>query len=405
MALTTTRADITNFLEVAYNPSTIKSLALKKAPLTAFFPKKMNGGLNLTTRLLLREAGGIGATLTAAIAEEADPASAQIIQVWKNHYTSFSLEDDAIIDSEKNSAISAVKLIVESTLRRHGDQLETLLWGTSQGYIGQIATGGISGDVVTLTNAEDCFKFEVGMTCVFDDAAAGTSLRTGNADVESIQYAAGTVTFDDLGDVTGEAVLDYIFPTSYEAGGHMGLQAWLPDTVASSGDAFGTGSFDRYPYGERASGWHYTATTGMSNREAIIKGIAFGSNFGGNFDIVYGSPTRVAALAVEMQNEVVYDGNALSDKKLSLSFPGMMLRTPAGTLPVVEAQKCPGDRWFVLSRNTWECHTVGELIRNPIQNGKFIDAEALDGIVGRWKTRYGLACLLPGHNGQVEMAD
>ncbi len=401
MALTTTAADLAAFTEVAYTPGTIKSLALKDAPLTAFLPKVPSGGKNVTTRLLLREAGGQAPTLTAAIAAELDPAATDIVQNWKKFYTSFSLENDAIEQSEKNAIVQSLKLMYESTLRNHGDKLETCLWGNGSGAIGRIATGGISTHVLTLTNPSDCFNFEVGMTCVFDDTATGASLRSGEAVVASIQYSAGTVTFDDMGDVTGEAAGDYIFQKGFEnAAGPVGIRAWLTD-VASSGDAFGVGSFDRYPYGERASGWKYPASAGMSNREAIIKGLAYGKNFGGRPEVVFGSTSRVASLVTEMNNNAQWDGMASSE--LKLNFRGVKLLGPQGDILVVAATKCPDDTWFALTKNTWELHTLGELIRNPVRGGKFIDAEALDGVVGRWKSSYVLSCHMPGHNGRITM--
>lgn len=402
MAITTTASDLSKFAEVAYTPKTIQSLALKDNPLTTFLPKTQSGGLNVTTRLLLREAGGQAATLSAAITAELDPAAHNIVLEWKKFYTSFSLDNDAIEQSEKNAIIQALRLMLDSTLRNHGDKLETALWADGNGYVGQIATGGISGNVVTLTNPSDVFNFEVGKTYVFDDTITGASLRAGSTTVASIQYAAGTVTFANLGAVTGEAAADYIFESGFENGASpLGIRAWLTD-VASSGDAFGTGSFDRYPFGERAAGWKFSGS-GMTNREAIIKGLAYGKQFGGRPDVVFGSPARVANLVVEMQNNVQWDG--MVDKKLGLNFRGVVLHGPQGDIMVMPAQKCPDSTWFALERESWKIHYVGDdLVRNPIRNGKFLDSESEDGVRGRWKSSFVLTCHLPGHNGRIPMS-
>jgi hypothetical protein len=400
MATTTTAADLTKLAEVTYTPTTIQSLALKDTPLTAWLPKTKGGGKNVTTRLLLQEATGQGVTLTQAIADEQDPGIADVIQSWKKFYTSFSLDNDAIEQSEKNAAIQSMKLMFSSTLRAHGDKLETALWGNGSGALGRAAS--ISTDVVTLANPSDVFNFEVGMTCVFDDTATGASLRTGEADVESIQYSAGTVTFDDMGDVTSEGQTDYIFHKNFENGaGPIGILAWLTD-VAATGDAFGTGSFDRYPYGERAAGWKF-AGAGMTNREAIIHGLSYGKHFGGRPDVVFGNTKQVAKLVVEMQNHVQYDG--MTDKKFNLNFRGVKLAGPQGDVLVMGAQKCPENLWVALTRESWSCNYVGDnLVRNPIRGGKFIDSEAEDSIRGRWKSSYVLECPLPGWNGRITMS-
>lgn len=405
MAITTTASDLQKFAEVAYTPKTIQSGALKDAPLTAFLPKQKSGGLNVTTRLLLRESGGQAPTLSAAITDENDPGAEQVVLAWKKFYTSYSLDNDAIEQSEKNAAIQALRLMMDSTLRRHGDKLETVMWGTGEGYIGKIATGGISGNVVTLTNPNDVFNFEVNMTCVFDDNSSGASLRAGSTTVSSIQYAAGTITFANLGSITGEAAGDFIFQSGFEnSAGPIGIRAWLTD-VASSGDAFGTGSFDRYPYGERAAGWKYAASAGETNHEALIHGLSYGKQFHGRPDVVFGSTQRVAKLIVELRNRVEYDG--MVDGNLKLSFRGVKLAGPQGDVTVVAAQKCPNDTWFALERQSWMVHFVGDaLVRSPFQSGKkIVDSESEDGIRGRWKTSCVLTCHMPGHNGRITMAD
>jgi hypothetical protein len=242
----------------------------------------------------------------------------------------------------------------------------------------------------------------VGKTYVFDDTATGASLRTGSTTCASIQYAAGTVTMANMGAVTGEAADDYIFESGFEnSAGPLGIRAWLTD-IASSGDAFGTGSFDRYPYGERAGGWKFSGS-GMTNREAIIKGLAYGKQFHGRPEVVFGSPSRVASLVTELHNNVQWDG--MEDKKLGLNFAGVKLQGPQGEIRVVSAQKCPDSTWFALTKDTWQVHYVGdELVRNPIRNGKFIDSESEDGVRGRWKSSFVLTCSMPGHNGRIVMS-
>lgn len=401
MALTTAAADLANFAEVSYTPGTILSLALQDNPLSAFFARKKSGGLNVTTRLLLEEAGGVGATLAAATTAEVDPAAKQVIQGWKKFYSSWSMDNDAIEQSEKNAIIPAFRLIYESSLRKHGDQLETALWGSQTGALTQIPTGGVTSNTFTCGQPEDVFKFAVGDILVADDTATGASPRSGTMTVASVDYENYTVTAATI--VSGTAGADYVFKSSFQAAGTMGIRDWLPNSVSSTADAFGTGSFDRYPYGARAAGWKYTASSGMSNREAIIKGLAWGKNFGGRQKVLFGSPQRVAALVVEMTNNVQYDGMASGE--LKLNFQGVKLTSPQGPVLVVEAPKCPGDRFFALERESWQLLHVGDaLIRNPVHNGKFIDSETEDGIRGRNKSSFALECQLPGHNGQIIFA-
>ena len=404
MALTTTATDVVAFYERVYTPKKIMSLALKDAPLTAYLPKDTSGsGENVTVRLLDKEMGGVGTTLSAAITAEKDPGAKKVILDYKKFYTSTSLTNDAIELSEGNAITNMLKLAVESSMRNHGDQLESSLWGPVSGYIGRIATGGISGNVVTLTNANDCFNFEPDDIIIFDDTITGASPRAGSAVVASVQYDAGTVTFVDLGTVTSEAAGDYLFKSTFENGaGPIGIQSWIPVTAPTAGDAFGTGSLDRSLNPTRLAGWRYSASAGMSVKTAIIRGLSYGKNFGGRADTIFMSTDRMADLVLELGNQVVYD--SMGSKEFQVNFRTVKFVGPQGDIQAVVAPKCPNNSMWALERSSWSIKSVGELVRNPIRNNKVIDSELEDGVRLRWKTFYALTCHLPGHNGVITVS-
>lgn len=401
MALTTTASDIASFLETVYTPNQVLSLALKDSPLTTFLNKRQAAGENVVTRLLGAEMGGQGTTLAKAITAEVDPETRKVTLDYKKFYTSFSIDNDALERSEKNSLVPMLKLTFDSSIRKHGDELETRLFGGRSGAIGQVATGGISGNVVTLTDASDAFNFENGDIILFDDTSTGASPRAGSAVVQSVDYENGKVTFVNLGTVTGEAAGDFMFKDSFENGAApLGIFDWLPKVAPTSGDSFG--GFDRSINPTRYSGWRYPVAAGTSVKSALIKATGFGMQFGGRPEIALMSTNKMTDLLSELQNLAMWD--SMSNSDLKVSFPGVKLMGPQGPILCVASPKCPEKQIALLTKNTWELVTVGELIRNPVRNGKFVDAEQDDGIRGRWKTVYSLSCRAPGHNGQIIFA-
>jgi hypothetical protein len=403
MALTTTASDIANFLETVYTPNQVLSLALKDAPLTTFLPKRQAAGENVVTRLLGAEMGGQGTTLAKAITAEKDPEARKVTLDYKKFYTAFSVENDALERSEKNSLVPMLKLTFDSSIRLHGDELETRLFGGRNGAIGQIATGGISSDTITLTDASDCFNFENGDILLFDNTATGASPKAGSAVVESVDYENGKITVVDITTVTGTAAAaDYIFKDSFQNGAApLGIFDWIPKTAPVLGsDSFG--GFDRGINPTRYAGWRYPVAAGSSVKAAVIKSVGFGMQFGGRPEIALMSTNKMTDLLSELQNLAVWD--AMESKELKVSFPGVKLMGPQGPILCVASPKCPEKQIAYLTKNTWELVTVGELIRNPVRNGKFVDAEQEDGIRGRWKTVYSLSCRAPGHNGQTVFA-
>mgnify|MGYP001595169825 FL=1 len=100
---------------------------------------------------------------------------------------------------------------IDGLYEQAGDNLSVYLWGNGGQALGQV--GDIASNVLTLVKPEQAANFELDMELVFsanDGSDAAHTLRTGNTTVDAINRATGTVTIT-AGDITGEAVGDYLF--------------------------------------------------------------------------------------------------------------------------------------------------------------------------------------------------
>ena len=136
----------------------------------------------------------------------------------------------------KNEVLEIDGLYVSS-----GERLSYYATGTGGGSIGRIATGGITGNVLTLTSSADAANFEVGgWVCASGDGdgSAGTeTLRGGGtgsaAQITAVSRAAGTITINDAGVISGLAPGDWLSNQGDFFGGSgnpiimRGLQSWV----------------------------------------------------------------------------------------------------------------------------------------------------------------------------------
>lgn len=128
-------------------------------------------------------------------------------------------------------------LEIDGLYTRAGEMLSIHAIGNGGGSIGRIATGGISGNVLTLAATGQASNWEVGDYLVASgdgDGSAGTEvLRAGTSPVVATNYGANTITLDNVADITGLSAGDYIAKESEFFGNNgnpiimRGLQAWI----------------------------------------------------------------------------------------------------------------------------------------------------------------------------------
>ena len=203
-------------------------------------------GENKTIPILISGGQGIGGKFSTAQANQGVTSGRKFVIETGSYYGLVTLEDKAIDAARKNVGAFARHKVTETRemLKAMGQDLSSQVWGNGGVPFGQIATGGISGDVVTLENENDVIKFHKGMKVVAstgDGSSDSDTLRTGSATVASVDYSAGTITLDEVADITSLAAADYLFREGSFVGAYAtqgvilmtGVAAYCPATTPS----------------------------------------------------------------------------------------------------------------------------------------------------------------------------
>lgn len=391
-------SDVIDILSRDYHPKKLISLALQKAPLTSYFPKSENGqGEIAVMRYHAWNAGGSGATVPQAIATETNDGYKKATFDWRLHYTSYALGNPAIKRSQgSEQLVDVLQMGMKSTMARHGNNLETFLFGEGNGKLGQRAS--ISGNVITLVNPNDAWNFQVGQELIADDTNDGSSPRVGSTTVTTVNKSAGKVTVANAAAITAFADSDFLFLKTQIGATAPGLAAIIPPVAPTAGDNFG--GLDRSVAPDELAGWRFSGTSGARQTETLISALSYGSNFGGKQDTVFMSTSRLNTLILEQVDKVVY--GEMKDEEFKISRRTVVIQGPDGLVHCVGSPKCPDAYAWALERETWNLNSVGEpLISNALRTGKLVDSETDDNVRFRWRSQYALLQSLPGHNGCI----
>lgn len=394
MAATTTN-DILNGLERDYHPKKLMSMALKAAPLTAWMPKREDGsGEICVIRYLVGNAGGVGSSMANAKTNQKAPLVRKALVDWKIIDSYWSVENPAIKRAEGSGLGDLLQMGMRQTMSRHGNEIETFLFGDGNAQLGKRAS--ISSNTITLTNKNDAFNFEYGMLIKADDTADGSSPRAGSAYVTTVDYSNGKVTVDNAAGITGFADNDFLFDGEFINAAPSGLTQ-----IITPGTPGAYGGLTRTTEPEMLSGWKYTGNVGDTMLEQIIQAYKFGTKFEGDMDTLWLSTDRGTQLELELTNKKI-EFQKMSSRDLGLEYTGIKLVINGKEITVMSAVKCPNTVGWFLERSTWDIQSVNEpLIAVATKTGKFIDAEVNDEIVLKFRSQFQVRCPLPSHNGAI----
>ena len=404
-------SDLVNLLERDYQPKKLTSLALQDAPLSAFLMKDENGGgEKMVVRFWGAESGGSGTTVTEAEAQAYDGDADVASFNWKVHYTADAV-DNVVIEKSQGGGLSIVDMLqhkIKSAMRRHGGVIESILFGNSHGLLGRIATGGISSNTITLEDPQTAANFEPGMHLSFGPNIDSSSLRTGSTYVTKVDRGALTakVTVNSLGDVTSEAVLDYIFHKSYTGGAAPpGLQQIIPADVPAASEDFG--GLDRSTKDVvRYAGWRYPVPSGTSVLQGITLALTYGAQFGGKWESVFCGYEKYGQLMAELLAKGIFTPDTFKANDYVVNIHGVKIMGPKGPVMVVPSPKCPAKLMWALQRDTLRLRSVnGPLVKVATRTGRYIDAQSADQIKARWRSIFGVICPEPVANGCIKFAE
>lgn len=236
----------------------------------------------------------------------------------------------------KGAWFDLVTMETDAVLEEMGDRLAFDFYRDTSCLRGRGASA--VGNVITLAEPTDARNFKEGMTIVSDNAADGLSLNSGSTFVVSVDYDAGTVTMDDVTDISGFAQTDYLFVQGDPGTGMQGMEVCTP----LAAPVYGVDSFrdvDRGRDPVRLAGSRLDDTS--LNAEQVFGRLAVkvsivGKSHGINQGFLH--PVQFYNMAQRLNAKVEYsDGGGTAN----YGFEHVTIHTAAGSLRVYSDPDCP----------------------------------------------------------------
>lgn len=214
-----------------------------------------------------------------------------------NDYGSGEITGEAADCAKQGDAtifIDAVKGESEGALSSLGDNLGKEIYRGTSGSRGQVGTGTAS--PITLSNLEDIYYWEVGMSFTANDTDNTTTPRSGTGVVTNIDEDTATITYS--GTITSLAVSDYLFIAGDEGLAASGLDAWVPSAAPGATAFFGV---DRTT-STRLSGIRFPGGT-YATEEVFIRARARAARTSCRPDYYFMNPKDLANFEVALSGQ------------------------------------------------------------------------------------------------------
>lgn len=320
-----------------------------------------------------------------------------------HNYAVFSVDREAMLATESDEG-ALVKLLATETdtaIQAFKNDLGNDLYGNGSGKRGQIATGGISTDTITLSEPNDVVKFEVGMKLVLSSTDGTGSVKAGTVlTVIAVDRDAGKVKCDAAitTAVATAAAGDYIFVDGDYGAKPKGLAAWLPSTAPTAGDSFF--GVDRSADPTRLAGIRFDGSA-LNHEEALIKGLKRFGRDGAFPKHVVMHPDDIGALELLLGSKREY---ADVEGPAGIGFSAILVRGPKGKVQVFEDPWAPKSTAFALNLEHWEMASLKEVPHFVLEDGSKLDRQqTADGFDGRLAGYYQFICEAPGQSGRIAL--
>lgn len=397
-----THTDLLPVLKEIYPSGAPKELLYKNAAFLGMVPKDTESayGEHIKVPLLYADPQGIGAVMSTAQTNVSASAWKAFEMDTIDYYGVAQITGRAI-DKSKNdrgSFVRGLKTQLDGIMRSVKRRLSHNIFRNHGGAIGQIAAGGISSAIVTLTDRRDTRFFEKNMVIVGDttDGTSGT-VHAGSATVLSVQRSAGTVTAT-AGWVAGIASLaaaDYLFVQSDFGAMMSGLDAWIPAAAPGATSFFGV---DRTADEVRLGGVRADLST-MPIEEAVLEALQRMHDEGAETDVLMVDSASWTNLAKALGSKVEYGERSAYDAEIG--FESIKVKGAGGTVDVIADSDAQSNVMWALQMDTWTLYSMGDLVRVLDDDGlPYLRQATTDGVEMRLVSRPQLGCNAPGWNGR-----
>lgn len=255
-------------------------------------------------------------------------------------YGIITLDGEALSAAEGNNGAFAdlVTLETDNVVNEFVDSLAFDLYRTSSGVRGTRATGGLTGNVVTLTNVDDARNFKVGMTVGASPNADGSSPRVGTTTVAGLDEDAGTVTLVSAASIASFGDGDTLFRDGDPGTCMEGMETCTPLAAPTTGDSFR--GIDRSVDTRRLAGVRHNDNTLTIEEVTGILGVKI-AQVGQKATEGRLNPIRFWQAVRRLNAKVEYDGGGGT---ATYGFESFNVATPAGTVKMFSDPDFPTNR-------------------------------------------------------------
>lgn len=417
MALgTVTVTSASDALKRLYSPNDVKELIYKKSPFLGMIPKESMEfeGDSFNFAVQYGSQQGVAGNYSSAAANQSGNLYKQFRLTRSKQYGKGTIDGEMMLASASKGGAFIRGLAQEQKglLSTMGNRMSAHVFRNGGGALAQIATGGISGAVITLAVPAHSRFFQQDQTLELSttDGTTGAT-KAGTVTVLSVDRALGkiTCTASVTAGIATAAAGDYIFvrgdhATQYGIKNLVGLAAWIPVTAPTAGDSFF--AVDRSNDPTRLAGQRFTGG-GAPIEETLQSALGQWSIEDCNPDTILMHTRDFQNLITSLGSKVVYDTRSASDAKIG--FKGVRISTPTGDAMVFGDANCTPGIAYGIDLTTWKLLRLGS--EYPFLVGS---QKGQDGLTVRrdpssdgWMFEYAgygqLACDAPGKNGVISL--
>lgn len=355
-------------------PDGIDEIMYKKSPAWGMV-RKWKNFTNEAKFLVWKFATGGGASnnFNTAQSRKGAPSLKRPLITRVKEYALASM-DGEMLDATSGSPealAETFKVAMDDALYNVQRSLSFMMFRNGGGARAQLAasSSGVGTTTLTLASTSSMQGLEKGMWVqgASTDGTSG-SAHVGAALITAIDREARTITTSAAWNTLIAGLSDghYLFRDGDFGSAIKGFQAWVPDAAPSPSENFF--SIDRSS-DTRLYGLRYAPTSG-SIEEVIVNASARAQDHGSSPDLAILNPLDMANFVNQVGSKRTISIDARSADKPTVGYRGVMINGAAGPIAVLSDPMCQKGKCWLLTQNTWEIWSLGEVPRVLNRDGQ-----------------------------------
>jgi hypothetical protein len=359
-------------LKEYYTNEVVENEVLKEGALFGLMRKMTKfSGKTLPIPLVYGNPQGASANLATAIANKSQSSEASFALKRYRDYAVGSIEREfklaTEIDTDKGAWMEGAKIVIDGCLNTGARSQAISMYRDGTGVRGQISAGSNVGTTtVTLADINDISNFEVNMYIQLSATRGGGAVRSGQAQIASIDRSLGTLTFG--GNVTSyisaAAAGDYICRAGDYSLVMPGLMSWLvPPSLRPS--AAGTDNFygqDRFPDKTRLMGIYHDGSN-QPIEEVLIDLERKCARENARITHMFCNNVQYGQALKSLSSKVVFsptteNARGANGPVATISFAGVKFQGAGGEVKIFPDFNCPSTKVFGLTLDKWTLYSL-----------------------------------------------